>query len=147
VQGEGKEGFGALKSLMFREPATLEYLLEQLTEAMIDYLRLQIVAGAQAVQIFDSWVGLLGPRTTNRSRFGGSGHRGGGLRSRVPVIYFVNGRAAPARAGRHGGLGRVGARAGGRPWTWRPHGSVRTLALQGNLDRTRCSRRRPRSPG
>ena len=36
VQGEGKEGFGALKSLLFREPATLEYLLEQLTETMID---------------------------------------------------------------------------------------------------------------
>ena len=59
VQGEGKEGFGAVKRLLYREPATLERLLEQLTAAMTDYLRLQIDAGAQAVQIFDSWAGLL----------------------------------------------------------------------------------------
>ena len=62
AQGEGKEGFGAIKSMIFREPETAELLLGKLTRAMIDYLRLQIGSGAQAVQIFDSWAGILGPR-------------------------------------------------------------------------------------
>ena len=60
VQGEGKEGFGAVKRLMFHEPATLEALLDKLAAAMVDYLRLQIQAGVQAVQVFDSWAGILG---------------------------------------------------------------------------------------
>jgi uroporphyrinogen decarboxylase len=92
VQGEGKEGFGALKTLLFREPATLEALLDTLTAAMTDYLRLQIAAGAQAVQIFDSWVGLLG--VDQYERFAGRHVRAlisGVSDLGVPVIYFANG--------------------------------------------------------
>jgi len=43
VQGEGKEGFGAIKRMMYREPATLHALLDKLTAVMADYLRLQIL--------------------------------------------------------------------------------------------------------
>jgi uroporphyrinogen decarboxylase len=60
IQGKGKEGFGLAKAMLYQEPATLEHLLETLALAMTDYLSLQIQAGAQAVQIFDSWAGILG---------------------------------------------------------------------------------------
>jgi uroporphyrinogen decarboxylase len=94
VQGEGADGFGALKAMVYGEPATADALLEALTTAMIDYLRMQIAAGADAVQIFDSWVGLLG--TEMYERFAGRHVRrliDGVADLGVPVIYFVN--AAP----------------------------------------------------
>ena len=94
VQGEGKDGFGAMKQLIFQDPATAERLLEKLTIAMSEYLRLQIASGAQAVQIFDSWAGILG--VEEYRRFGLpyvqrliASVRGLG----APVIYFAN--AAP----------------------------------------------------
>ena len=92
VQGEGKDGFGALKTLLYREPATVEALLETLTVAMIDYLRLQIAAGAQAVQIFDSWAGILDPVAYERFALRWVRQIVDGVRDLdVPVIYFVNG--------------------------------------------------------
>ena len=59
VEGQGREGFGAVKSLLYREPETLERLLAKLADAMADYLAFQIRSGAQAVQIFDSHAGIL----------------------------------------------------------------------------------------
>lgn len=92
VQGEGKDGFGALKALIYREPATAEALLDRLTESMIDYLRLQAAAGAQALQIFDSWAGLLDPAAYERFALRWVRRLVTGVRdSGVPVIYFVNG--------------------------------------------------------
>ena len=134
VQGEGKEGFGAVKTMLFHEPATLERLLETLSAQMTDYLRLQIDAGAQAVQIFDSWAGLLAPEEYERFALApvrtiveGLGERG------VPVIYFVN--AAPH-------LLELAATAGADVLglCWRTPLDVAAarvgpgLALQGNLD-------------
>ena len=92
VQGEGKEGFGALKQLMFREPATAELLLEKLTAAMGDYLRLQIEAGVQAVQIFDSWAGILGADDYDRFALPFVKKLIASVRDLgVPIIYFING--------------------------------------------------------
>ena len=61
VEGRSGEGFDQIQSLMFREPATLRELLDKLADAMADYLKLQIDSGAQAVQLFDTWAGLLSP--------------------------------------------------------------------------------------
>ncbi len=134
VQGEGKEGFGALKTLLYREPATVEALLEKLTSVMTDYLRLQIGAGAQAVQIFDSWAGLLDPDTYQQFAVRWVRTIVDGVRDLgVPVIYFVNGgphlleEAATAGSDVLGicwrtPLDQAAARVGDR------------LALQGNLD-------------
>jgi len=94
VEGRGKEGFSAVNVLRYREPGTLEVLLEKLAVAMTDYLALQIRSGAQAVQIFDSWAGILSPEEYRcfalpyvRAIVNGVRPLG------VPVIYFVN--AAP----------------------------------------------------
>ena len=59
VEGKGSKDFGALKRMMYREPALLHALLERLTEMTVAYLNAQIEAGAQAVQLFDTWAGLL----------------------------------------------------------------------------------------
>jgi uroporphyrinogen decarboxylase len=92
VQGEGKEGFGALKHLMFREPATAEILLGKLSDAMADYLRLQIDAGVQAVQIFDSWAGILGTEDYERFALPYVKRMVASVRpAGVPIIYFING--------------------------------------------------------
>lgn len=92
VQGEGKEGFSAIKRLMYREPATLDALLEKLCVTMADYVRLQSDAGAQAIQIFDSWCGILDQAAYERFALPGVKLLLDAVRGRgVPAIYFVNG--------------------------------------------------------
>ena len=61
IEGRPAREFPRAKSLMYGEPRTWHRLMEKLTVVTIDYLREQIVAGADAVQLFDSWLGLLDP--------------------------------------------------------------------------------------
>jgi len=94
TEGRGKEGFSAVKAMLYREPETLERLLAKLAAAMTDYLALQIQAGAQAVQIFDSWAGILGVDEYRRFSLPFVRSIVDGIRPfGAPVIYFVN--AAP----------------------------------------------------
>jgi len=59
VEGRGTKEFPKLRAFAAAEPALLEQLLARLTAAMGDYLLRQAEAGADAVQVFDSWAGLL----------------------------------------------------------------------------------------
>ena len=59
VEGGSTRDFAAIKTLLYREPAVLHQLLSKLADAVVDYLNAQIRAGAQAVQIFDTWGGIL----------------------------------------------------------------------------------------
>jgi len=61
VEGGGSKTFSELKKLMYREPATLHALLAKLTDTVSAYCGAQIAAGAQAVQLFDTWAGELTP--------------------------------------------------------------------------------------
>ena len=61
VAGRSSSDAGVLKALWRRQPAVVEELLDQLTTMTIRYVGAQVAAGVQAVQIFDSWVGALGP--------------------------------------------------------------------------------------
>ncbi|GAC1336223.1 MAG: uroporphyrinogen decarboxylase [Candidatus Dormibacteria bacterium] len=60
IEGRPTKEFGRCKGLMYGDPQTWHRLMETLTEVTIRYLRAQVEAGAQAVQLFDSWVGALG---------------------------------------------------------------------------------------
>jgi uroporphyrinogen decarboxylase len=92
VQGEGKDGFTAIKRLLYRDPATLEALIDKLCQSMADYLRLQIDAGVQAVQIFDSWCGILDEADYRTFALPGVQRLVDIVKELgVPVIYFVNG--------------------------------------------------------
>ena len=61
VEGRGSRHFAALKRMLYAEPAVLRALLDRLTDLTVDYLNRQIDAGAQVVQLFDTWAGLLSP--------------------------------------------------------------------------------------
>lgn len=59
VEGKGSKDYGAWRTMMRAEPETAERLLERLADLTIAYLLEQVASGAQAVQLFDSWAGLL----------------------------------------------------------------------------------------
>jgi uroporphyrinogen decarboxylase len=61
IEGRPSRDFATAKAFMYREPAAWHDLMERLSTMVVAYLRAQVDAGADVVQIFDSWVGGLGP--------------------------------------------------------------------------------------
>ncbi len=61
VEGGGSKSFMKLKTMMWNEPTIYRSLMEKVTETVIRYLKAQTAAGAQALQIFDTWGGILSP--------------------------------------------------------------------------------------
>lgn len=59
VEGGSSKTFSKIKAMMYNEPAVLHALLDKLAQSVTSYLNAQIAAGAQAVQIFDTWGGAL----------------------------------------------------------------------------------------
>lgn len=59
VEGGSSKDFRTIKKMMYQQPEVLHALLDKLADAVIDYLNQQIRSGAQAVQIFDTWGGVL----------------------------------------------------------------------------------------
>jgi uroporphyrinogen decarboxylase len=92
VEGGGSKTFATTKALLYGEPATMHALLAKLADTMAEYVAAQIGAGAQAVQVFDTWAGELAPDAYERfalpyqkvviDRIRAAG---------VPAILFVNG--------------------------------------------------------
>lgn len=68
TEGEGSKTFSKAKRQLFANPEMAHQLLDMITNVTIKYLKLQIKAGADIIQIFDSWSGILGP--TEYSEFG-----------------------------------------------------------------------------
>jgi len=62
VEGEGSKSFSCVKKLIYNNPELAHKILGKLTDAVADYLSAQLEAGADAVQIFDTWAGMLSPR-------------------------------------------------------------------------------------
>jgi uroporphyrinogen decarboxylase len=67
VDGRPSRDFPNTKALMLAQPALWHRLMETLTEVVVRYLREQVAAGAQVVQLFDSWAGVLGPTDYERA--------------------------------------------------------------------------------
>jgi uroporphyrinogen decarboxylase len=61
IEGRPSRDYARAKGLMFSEPTVWHDLMHTLTEVIINYLRGQVQAGAQVIQLFDSWVGALAP--------------------------------------------------------------------------------------
>jgi uroporphyrinogen decarboxylase len=100
VDGSSSKNWSETKRMLFSAPDTAQALLEKLARATTSYLEAQVCAGAQAVQLFDSWAGILSPPDFREfalrwSRFVIEGLRASETwrRGGVPIIYFVNGCA------------------------------------------------------
>jgi uroporphyrinogen decarboxylase len=61
IEGGGSKNYIHTKSIMYDDPGAWKALMDKITEIVIRYLNAQVKAGAQALQLFDSWVGCLGP--------------------------------------------------------------------------------------
>ena len=134
IEGKTAKNFSETKKLFYREPDTARRLLALIGEATRDYLLAQIRAGAQAVQLFDSWVGVLSAEDFETYALPPTAALVAELRGAgVPVIYFGNGAAAILDR-----VARVGATVYGVDWRV-PIDEARAklgnaAALQGNLD-------------
>jgi uroporphyrinogen decarboxylase len=61
IEGRPSRDFGKVKAFMYAQPEAFDLLLGKLARTMAGYLKAQVAAGVQAVQLFDSWVGALAP--------------------------------------------------------------------------------------
>ncbi|HXH70355.1 MAG TPA: uroporphyrinogen decarboxylase, partial [Pyrinomonadaceae bacterium] len=61
VEGKGSKSFDVIKSFIYNEPEAAHELLQKLADSVVDYLNAKIRAGCDAVQIFDTWAGILSP--------------------------------------------------------------------------------------
>lgn len=133
IEGGGSRTYLHTKTLMYREPAAWHALLERLSRSITLYLNAQIAAGAQAVQLFDSWVGCLGPADYQQYVAPHVRAIAEGLAPGAPLIHFATGNPALV-----GPLAAAGGDVIGVDWridladAWRIVGDDR--ALQGNLD-------------
>ena len=62
TEGSGSKTFSVARKILYTDPAFSHQLLDRITESTIAYLKAQIEAGADMVQLFDSWAGILGPQ-------------------------------------------------------------------------------------
>jgi uroporphyrinogen decarboxylase len=140
IEGGGSDNFARIKALAFEDPAALHRLLAVTTDAVIAYLAAQRAAGAQALQVFDTWGGVLSPRLYREfslrylARIAAELPRGEGA-ERSPLILFGKGNGAYVTE-----LAASGAEAVGVDWTIDLAEARRRagpgVALQGNLDPT-----------
>lgn len=131
TQGGGSKEFSVPRSLIYRDPAFAHALLDRITEATIAYLRGQVAAGADIVQIFDSWAGVLG--RAQYAQFAAPYiDRIVRAITEVPVIVFAKDAFHAIDL-----IGDMPCQVVGLDWTADPAAAAQALpgkALQGNLD-------------
>ena len=138
VEGKGGHDFQTARRLLLADPEAARALLGKLAETVARLLAAQIAAGAECVQLFDSWAGTLSPADYAELALGpvqaaiAALRASPAFRPEVPIIYFLNGAAPHLEAAARSGadvlgidwrldLGEARRRLDGRP-------------LQGNLD-------------
>jgi uroporphyrinogen decarboxylase len=133
IEGRPAREFPRAKALMYGDPGTWAALMDRLTEVTIDYLRQQIAAGADAVQLFDSWLGLLDPLSYEQHVLPYTRRIFAAVAPLAPAIHFSTGTVALLEQ-----IASSGCTAVSVDWrlpidaAWErvgPH-----LAIQGNLD-------------
>ena len=136
VEGKGSKDFAQIKRMMYAAPEVYAALMEKITTMSMEYLNAQITAGAQCIQIFDTWGGILSPADYERYVLPYTVRLINGLnRKETPVIHFVKGSGAMLDT-----VLKAGGDVMGLDW----HvslGAARNLigpqmAVQGNLDPT-----------
>lgn len=91
IEGGGSRDYVNCKAVMYSDPDAWHSLMDKLSEVVVAYLSAQIESGAQAVQVFDSWVGCLSPEDYREYVLPHQKRVMEGLAGRsVPVIHFAN---------------------------------------------------------
>jgi uroporphyrinogen decarboxylase len=134
IEGGGSKNFVELKRFLWADAEAARRLLRVITDTVARYLEAQVAAGAQAVQLFDTWAGVLAPRDYDEVALPYVTEIVARLKQTgVPVIYFVNG-AAPLLDR----MRRTGADVLGLDWRVDLAAARAQLgpgvAVQGNLD-------------
>jgi len=133
IEGGGSKSFAEIKSLTYREPRVLHQLLDKLASTISSYLLYQIEAGAQVIQLFDTWAGELNRPDYEEFALPYTKKIFEAVGNRVPRILYLNGTSAILESMAASGadvisvdwrisIAEARKRVGGR------------VALQGNLD-------------
>ncbi len=130
VEGKGGE-FAHARSMLYNDPSTAHRLLEALTRNCISYLKMQHRAGADLVQIFDSWAGYLSPDLYREFSLRYIEQIIRTLSSEVPVIVFAKGAGLSLDS-----IAAIAPAAVGVDWTVSIDRAAKIIggAVQGNLD-------------
>jgi uroporphyrinogen decarboxylase len=132
IEGGGSKDYLHTKKLMYSDEGAWNVLMEKLTTAVIDYLNAQVKHGAQALQVFDSWVGALSPGDYARYVKPHMKRLFAALDKSVPHIHFGTGTATLLQHQKEAGGDVIGF-----DWrvelgpTWERLGA---RAVQGNLE-------------
>lgn len=134
IEGGGSREYKNCKAMMFGNPELWNSLMKKISEVLLRYLKAQIKAGAQAVQMFDSWVGALSPDDYAAYVLPHSKYVLDGLKDEgVPVIHFANNASSMLEL-----VAEAGGDVIGLDWrinideAWKRVGYDK--AVQGNLD-------------
>lgn len=133
IEGGGSRNYLHTKHLIYSDPGAWSALMERLSRAIVGYLNGQIAAGAQAVQLFDSWVGCLSPDDYQQYVLPYARATIEGLTPGTPVINFSTGTAGLLKLIRAAGGDIIGV-----DWrvnldeAWERVGF--DVGIQGNLD-------------
>ncbi len=138
IEGGGSKDFRVAKQFLYNHPEAMHLLLKRLTDAVIQHLKAQIEAGAQAVQVFDTWGGILTPSAYLEFSLLYMRHIIEGLKSEtksgsVPIILFTKNGGQWLEA-----IADSGCHAVGLDWSTSMQGARARVgdkvALQGNMD-------------
>lgn len=133
IEGGGSKNYINTKKMMYKDPELWKTLMEILSDSTCKYLNAQINAGADAVQIFDSWVGCLSPEDYEHYVLPYMKSLIAGINNDLPIIIFGTGTYSLLQL-----FNETGANVVGMDWRvdilegWKKIGFDR--AIQGNLD-------------
>jgi uroporphyrinogen decarboxylase len=136
VQGQGSKNFDLAKGFCFTQPVAAHQLLQKITDTTIAYLKEKVKAGVNAVQVFDSWGGMLSPTDYHEFSFQYIQQIIDALKDDAPVIVFGKGCWFALND-----MAKSGAAALGVDWTCSARNarylSGGKITLQGNFDPSR----------
>lgn len=135
IEGGHSKSFVRTKALMYQNPGAWHALMEKLVSVVVRYVKSQIEAGAQAIQVFDTWVGWLGPTDYEAFVLPHSQRVFQELNNQVSSIHFATGSSTLLSLMRQAGGDVIGV-------DWRIHLGEAwekigyDVGIQGNLDPT-----------
>ncbi|SFB71659.1 uroporphyrinogen decarboxylase [Flagellimonas taeanensis] len=136
VEGQGSKSFDKARGFCFTQPELAHQLLQKITDTTIAYLKAKVKAGVNAVQVFDSWGGMLSPTDYQEFSWPYIQQIVDALKEESPVIVFGKGCWFALKE-----MAASGASAVGVDWTCSPQNARYLtggkITLQGNFDPAR----------